>query len=113
MILDLFFVLPHLMLHLVQSGVEYRGNVIPRFARHQIVAMFGIDEYLDIDAIVRKIDRNIDRGDAVEKSQQLFSLANNVFMRTWTQSTVSAGDGDLHRNLLFLTNLKRILLPIK
>ena len=64
--------------------------------------MFRIHKNFDIRSIVGKIDRDVNRGHPIEKRQQLFSLSSNMLVGTWTQGPVSAGDGDLHRNLLFL-----------
>jgi hypothetical protein len=104
-ILDLLFVLSHLLFHLVKSGIKNADDVVPRFARHKIMTMFGIHKDFDIDPIVGKVHRDVDGRHSVEKSQKLFSLTCDVVIGTGTQSTVSAGDGNLHRNLLFLWNV--------
>ena len=88
----------------MERPIEGGDDVLARFTRHEIVSMFGVNENFNVGSIAGEIDGNVNRRDSIEVSQQLFSLVLNVFVRTGTQCTMSAGDSDLHRNLLFLCN---------
>ena len=84
MILNLLFVLPHLLFHFVESRIKNGNHVVARLTRDKVVAMFCINENFHIGSIIGEIDRHIDCGDPVEKRQQLFRFSSDMFVGTGT-----------------------------
>ncbi len=97
MILDLLFVLPNLLLHLVQRQIKRDRRLISGLSRDQVMAMFGVYEDFNRLFPVVKIDRDPNRSDSPEIGQKFFDLLRHVIVSTLTDASVSAGDGNLHR----------------
>ncbi len=96
MILQLFFVLPNLLLHLMKGCVKRDADVVTLRGRDKIVLMFRVDKNFNSYLFMLKVDGNADLGNSLEKGEQLLSFRRDVLMCFGTNGAVAARDFNLH-----------------
>ncbi len=96
MILQLFFVLPNLLIHLVESGIKRGADVVAFRGRDKIVLMFRVDKNFNSHLFVLKVNGDADFGHSLEKSEQLLGFRRDVLMCFGTNGAVATRDFNLH-----------------
>lgn len=96
MVLQLFLVLPYLLLHFVKRSVEGRADLVSFGRRDKIVLVFGVDKNFNSGFFVLEIDCYVDFSDALKIGEQLFGFSRDVLTCFGANGAVSTRDVNIH-----------------
>src|SRR4029453_9734496 len=98
-LLQLFLEFPQLTFHLFDHAVEGRQHRFRPIYRYELVMVLGRDPQFDARLLtVLHIDRDVDRGHAIEKLADSPHLLGDFFLRSRAQMAVACRNADLHRS---------------
>jgi hypothetical protein len=95
-ILDLFFVLPYLLLHLMQSRIKHSTRFFSVRFGNEVVFMLCINENFDLNFLMLEINCDLDLSNSLEIGQKLLRPFENVSVCFRAKRSMAADDIDLH-----------------